>query len=127
MEPGGFTNLRVYRSEVDTWKPRPWWYRVTDEGMALPLASIAGVALGLYGATRRRPGMWWLVSGAFVGCAAASLGIGQWRRDAGAGSEPVPADVVTQESEDSFPASDAPSSNATTATAQPLRSDVGTD
>ena len=89
------------------------------------LTSMAAVALVLYGATRRRSdaGIWWLVSGAVVGCAAASLGTGLWRRDTRFGSEPSLADVVTQESVDSFPASDAPSSNATTAAAQPLRSD----
>ena len=123
MESDYFTNLRQHRSDVDAWKPRGWWQRVAEDRTALSLTSIAGIALALYGVTRRRsdPGMWWLVSGAVVGCAAASLGTGLWPRDTRFGSEPSPADVVTQESVDSFPASDAPSSNATTAAAQPLR------
>ena len=125
MASDHFTNLRQHRSDVDAWEPRGWWQRVADDQKALSLTSIAAVALVLYGATRRRSdaGMWWLVSGAVVGCAAASLGAGLWPRDTRFGSEPSPADVVTQESVDSFPASDAPSSNATTAAAQPLRSD----
>ena len=129
MESDHFTNLKQHRSDVDAWEPRAWWHRFAD-GQAVSLTSIAAVAVVLYGVTRRRsaPGMWWLVSGAVVGCAAASLGAGSWLRDTrfGSGSEP-PADAVTQESVDSFPASDAPSSNATTAAAQPLRRDFVTD
>jgi len=129
MASDHFTNLRQHRSDVDAWEPRGWWQRVADDQKALSLTSIAAVALVLYGATRRRTdaGMWCLVSGAVVGCAAASFGTGLWPRDTRFGSEPSPSDVVTQESVDSFPASDAPSSNATTATAQPLRSDFRTD
>ena len=124
-----FTNLEQHRSDVDAWKPRGWWSRFADDRTALSLTATAGVALMLYGVTRRRsdPGMWLLVSGAMLGCAAASLGTGQWLRDIRFGSDPSPADVVTQESVDSFPASDAPSSNATTATARPLRRDFRTD
>jgi hypothetical protein len=127
MESDDFTNLRQHRSEVDAWKPRAWWYRLADDRAALSLTSVA--ALMLYGLTRRRsdPSMWWLVSGAIVGCAAASFGTGQWLRETRFGSRRSAADVVTQESVDSFPASDAPSSNATTATAQPLHSDFLTD
>jgi hypothetical protein len=125
MESDNFTNLRQHRSEVDGWKPRSQWNRLAEDPLALSVASIAGAAMVFYGATRRRsaPSMWWLVSGAVVGCAAASLGTGQWLRNARFGAEPSSPDLVTQESVDSFPASDAPSSNATTATAQPLRSE----
>jgi hypothetical protein len=122
-----FTNLRQHRSDVDAWEPRGWWHRVADDRTAQSLTSIAAGALVLYGVTRRRsdPRMWWLVSGAVVGCVAASLGGTRlWPRDTRFGSKSSPADLVTQESLDSFPASDAPSSNVTTAAAQPLRSDV---
>jgi hypothetical protein len=128
VESDHFTNLQQHRSDVDAWEPRAWWQRVTDDHTALSLTVIAAAAVVLYGVTRRRSdsSMWGigLVSGAVVGCAAASLGAGSWLRDTrfGFGSEP-PADAVTQESVDSFPASDAPSSNATTAAAQPLRRD----
>ena len=93
MASDHFTNLRQHRSDVDAWEPRGWWQRVADDQKALSLTSIAAVALVLYGATRRRSdaGMWWLVSGAVVGCAAASLGAGLWPRDTRFGSEPSPA------------------------------------
>jgi|SoiMethySBSTD1v2_1073268.scaffolds.fasta_scaffold00092_17 hypothetical protein len=123
MESHDFTNLRQHRSEVDAWTRRWSGYRAADERIVLSAATVASIALVLYGARRRRSdsGMWWLVSGAAVGCAAVSLGIGQWLRNSRFGTESSSADVVTQESVDSFPASDAPSSNATTATAQPFR------
>ena len=128
MESDHFTNLRQHRSDVDAWTPRGRWSRVTDDPMVLSLASIAGAALLLYGAARRRPnpGTWWLVGGAVVGCAAVSLRNGPWLQNARGwlqntrfGSQTSLADVVTKESVDSFPASDAPSSNATTASVQP--------
>jgi hypothetical protein len=128
MESDHFTNLRQHRSDADAWRPRGRRYRRSDVRTAMSLGSIAGAALVLYGARRRSgSGMWWLLSGVVVGCAAASLGASQWLRETRFGSDPSSADRVTQESVDSFPASDAPSSNATTATAQPLRSDFRTD
>ena len=134
MESDHFTNLTQHRSDVDAWASRGRWYRVADDQIVLSLASIAGVALLLYGATRRRsnPGVWWLVGGAVVGCAAVSLRSGQWLQSTRGwlqntrfGSRAALADVVTEESVDSFPASDAPSSNATTASVQPLPSHFG--
>jgi hypothetical protein len=87
---------------------------------SLSLIPIAGAALLFYEATRHRAArnFWWLISGAAVGCAVASIGAAQWRRDLRSATETSATDIVTQESEDSFPASDAPSSNATTATTQ---------
>jgi hypothetical protein len=120
MQSDDFTNLKVQRSDVDVWQSRrPSW----DHRIGLSLATIAGAALAFYGIRRRRsaPKMRWLVGGAVLGCAAASLRTAQWR-----GAEPS-ADETMQESVDSFPASDAPSSTATTATAQPLRSDLRLD
>jgi hypothetical protein len=124
MESEHLTNLKQHRSDADAWKRRGW-HRVIDGRTALSLASIAGAALVLIGATQRRSdrrlgrrsghSTWWLVSGVAVGCAAAGLGTRQWLRHR-SGSELSSADVVTQQSVDSFPASDPPSSNATTAT-----------
>jgi hypothetical protein len=110
MESVPYTNLTQQRSDADAWAPRGFWSRLGGDRMALSLASIAGLAVGLYGATRRRgdPGMWWLI-GTAIGCAAVALATRSR-------SERPLADLVTQESVDSFPASDAPSSNATTAT-----------
>jgi hypothetical protein len=105
-----FTNLTQHRSDADAWKARGLWSRIADDRIAVPLASIMGLALGMY-ATRRRldPGMWWIIGGTVAGCVATTLAT-RLR------SEPPRTDLVTQESVDSFPASDAPSSNATTAT-----------
>lgn len=121
MEPNDFTNLRQHRSEVDAWTPRESYPSV---GARTAVATIVGAALVIYGATRGRsnPGIWWLISGAVVGCAAARFGERQWRQNSHFGSEP--ADLVTQESLDSFPASDAPSSNATTTAPQPPHDDL---
>jgi hypothetical protein len=120
MESNDFTNLRQHRSDTDAWKPREW-YRAIDERTAL--AAIAGLALVLHGINRHRSNsrMWSLISGAVVGCVAARIGNEHRRRNTRVGSES--ADIVTRESEDSFPASDAPSSNATTAAPQPLPRD----
>jgi hypothetical protein len=124
MESDTYTNLRQHRSEVDAWRPRGWWDRVADDPVAMSLIPAATLTLLLYGTTRRwaNPSAWLLVSGAIFGCAVASVSTLRWRRAARTGAHESPTDVVTQESVDSFPASDAPSSNATTATARPPRS-----
>jgi hypothetical protein len=121
MESETYTNLRQHRSEVDAWRPRGWWAQVADDPVAMSLIPAAALTLLLYGTTRRwtNPSAWLLVSGAIFGCAIASVGSTRWRRAARTGDQRSPMDVVTQESVDSFPASDAPSSNATTATARP--------
>ena len=125
MESDQFTNLTQHRSEVDAWQPKGWWGGRVDDRATLSLVSMVGASLLIYGATRRRAdsSRWWIVSGAsLLGYAAASLGTWQWLRGVRSSAEQSPADVVALESLDSFPASDAPSSNATTATPQPLRS-----
>lgn len=96
-----------------------------EERLGQWLVSMAGSALlayGTYCATRRSwRGVWLIASGvsligyAAVGFMKANKGRA-WRHD----SQHAPADVVTLESLDSFPASDAPSSNATTTTPRPL-------
>ena len=123
MESDFSINLVSYRSDVDAWSRRS---RMMEERVGQWLVSMAGSALLVYGtywATRRSwRGAWWIASGVgLIGYAAAEFmkadnGRG-WRRD----SENAPADLVTQESLDSFPASDAPSSNATTTMPRPLR------
>jgi hypothetical protein len=122
MESEEFLNLSVRRSEAHVWKPRGWRQRYLDDGTVLRLVSIAGAGLLLYGAYAARrqttSSLWWVVCGAsLLGCAAAGRhSLGRLRSDQGL-ADP---DVVTQESLDSFPASDAPSSNATTATPRSL-------
>ena len=124
MESEQFANLRLQRSKVDVWGPQRWWKRVADDPIALSLIPAAGAALLLYESTRRRsePSFWWFVGGAIAGCVAAvSLGMGQRRRHRSP-ADTESSDSAMRESIDSFPASDAPSSTATTATAQPLHS-----
>ena len=127
MAPDTFSNLTQHRSEVDGWQPKGWWDSHADEEMTLSLASMVGASLLLYGVTRRRSdsSLLWILGGAsLLGFAATGLGAWPWLRGR-SGAEHSPADVVTQESLDSFPASDAPSSNATTASPQPMRSGDG--
>lgn len=122
MESDFSINLMTYRSDVDAWARRS---RMTEERVGQWLLSVAGSALlayGTYWATRRSwRSAWSLASGVgLIGYAAAEFmkannGRG-WRQK----SEHGPADVVTLESVDSFPASDAPSSNATTTVPRPL-------
>jgi hypothetical protein len=90
---------------------------------AVSIAGASLLAYGTYCATRRSwRGLWWMVSGVgLIGCAAAGLTKphvrgARWARSV----ERSPVDVVMQESLDSFPASDAPSSNATTTTPRPI-------
>jgi len=116
MESEQFLNLTVRRSDADTFEPRGWRQPSLDDGTVMRLISMAGAGLFLYAAysARRRTTskVWPLVCGAgLLACAAAAS-----RYSLGSRSGEDLSDVVTQESLDSFPASDAPSSNATTAT-----------
>jgi hypothetical protein len=125
MQSDNFLNLTTHRSEVDVWSQRRWRGSGVDDRLAVLLGSVAGLSLLAYGAycETRRPGrgLWWIVSGAGVlGCAAACVGQRQRLTSRRARGQESPADVVTRESLDSFPASDAPSSNATTTSPQPL-------
>src|SRR5262245_62677560 len=121
MESDFSINLITYRSEVDAWTRRS---RVMEERVGQWLVSMAGSALlahGAYMATRRSwRGAWWIAGGVgLIGYAAAGFMKANnsrgWRGD----SQHTPEDVVTLESLDSFPASDAPSSNATTTMPRP--------
>lgn len=122
MDNNNYSNLRLERSDVDAWRPRR--SRNVDQHAAMSLVAMAGVSLLLCGVTRPpAASRWWIASGAgLLGCAAAGLGVGQWfaaRRM----RDQESADVVTLESMGSFPASDPPSSNASTARSQPLPQD----
>ena len=133
-----FNNLKSHRSEVDAFKRgrqlghsangrMALWLHSANGRMALWLTSMAGVSLLAYGtrvaARQSRSSRWSIASGAtLLGYAVASLSKRAWRRPAHSGGEASTADVVGLESMDSFPASDAPSSNASTAAPQPLRS-----
>jgi hypothetical protein len=118
MDNNNYSNLRLERSDVDAWRPRR--SRTVDQHAAMSLVAMAGVSLLLCGVTRPpAASRWWIAGGAgLLGCAAAGLGIGQWFAARRLREEA--ADVVTLESMGSFPASDPPSSNASTARSQPL-------
>ena len=124
METDNSVNLMTHRSEVSVWERRTRQSSIEDR-LGAWLAPIAGaglVAYGTYSATRNsRRGLWWVATGAsLLVWAAAGPGALQALRARWAESFDQDLDVVTQESLDSFPASDAPSSNATTTTPQPL-------
>ena len=119
-----FTNLKVQRSDANAWDRRGWRNRNLDDTGPW-LVSIAGAGLLLFAAysARRRAasGVWWGATGAsLLSCAAARFRTGHWPKIGRRDSDPFGADVVTVESVDSFPASDAPSSNATTASPRPM-------
>ena len=117
MESADFTNLKIQRSEVDAWERGGRRGHSANGRIALWLTSMAGVSLLAYGARfaarRSRSSRWSIASGAtLLGYAAADLGKRYWPRPARSVQEPSTVDVVGVESMDSFPASDAPSSNA---------------
>jgi hypothetical protein len=125
MKSDQFMNLKVQRSDANAWETSRWRDNSLDKKLAVSLA-LAGASLLVYGAfsPRRAPksNLWWQVSGAGLLSLVAAR---RWRQRTTIGSrryDSAPSDVVTLESVDSFPASDAPSSNATTVSPQPLRS-----
>ena len=128
MERDNAPNLATHRAAASVWERRGWQGRTIEEQVGPWLVSLAGAGLLAYGATRRSwRGVWWMVSGVgLIGCAAAGLANpheakARWERSV----RQPPADPVTLESMDSFPASDAPSSNATTVSPSPLPSREG--
>jgi hypothetical protein len=109
-------NLVSHRAPTSVWDKRGWRGPTIEERAGPWLISLAGAALITYGARRRSwRGAWWiasgigLIAGAVAGLSNphhARIALRQWlHRDA--------SDTVTTESMDSFPASDAPSSNMT--------------
>jgi hypothetical protein len=126
MESDNSVNLIIHRSDVDVWQRRARRSSTIEEWLGPWVVRIAGASLlayGTYRATRRsRRGGWWMVSGvSLLVCGAAGLVNphrlrARWTRS----FEQAPVDLVMQESLDSFPASDAPSSNATTTNPRPL-------
>jgi hypothetical protein len=112
-------NLISHRTAHSVWDKRGWRGSTVEERLAPWLVSLGGAGLFAFGASRRSwRGVPYMAAGAaLIGCVAAGLcdprEIGhQVRHRMRQASEP---DQVTIEAMDSFPASDAPSSNATTA------------
>lgn len=114
METDNARNLACHRSARSVWEKRGWSGVAIEERVGPWFISLAGAGLLIAGARERSwRGVRWMVAGAtMIGCAAAGLcnprhASVRWRQIA----EPL-ADRVTTELMDSFPASDAPSSNA---------------
>ena len=125
MERDEAPNLTAHRAAASVWERRGWQGRTVEERVGPWLVSLAGASLFAYGATRRSwRGAWWMISGVgLIGAAAVGLANPHEAGARWAGLRNVwqpRADTVTQESMDSFPASDAPSSNATTVSPSPL-------
>jgi hypothetical protein len=115
MGSDNISNLSSHRGPQSVWDRRGWQGVTTEERVAPWLVALVGAAIFGYGARRRS---WrrlaFMAGGAgLIGCAAAGLcnprdASVRWRRFA----PKTAVDRVTRESMDSFPASDAPSSNA---------------
>jgi len=110
------SNLVPHRAPESVWNKRGWQGPTIEERLGPWLISLGGAGLFTFGASRRsRRGMAFMAAGlslvAFVAagmCSPARIAA-RWRQMADRRDE---ADLVTTESMDSFPASDAPSSNA---------------
>jgi hypothetical protein len=111
-------NLVSHRASTSVWDKRGWHGPTIEEQIGPWVLSLAGAALVVYGVGRRSwRGAWWIASGiGLITGAAAGLATPHrarmllrhhLQRDS--------ADPTTTESMDSFPASDAPSSNMTVA------------
>ena len=110
-------NLLSYRSSQSVWDRRGWHGATIEERLRPWVVSISGVGLVAFGASRpSRLRPFYLGAGAaLLACAVAGRRIrtmhGELRRRLRLVAD---SDQVTIETMDSFPASDAPSSNATT-------------
>ncbi len=110
-------NLLSHRTSQSVWDKRGWSGPTIEERLMPWALSVGGAALVVAGASRRSwYGAPFVVTGAvLIGCVAAGLcnprELGVRLRHAI--REAHDADQITIEAMDSFPASDAPSSNAT--------------
>ena len=119
MSSSEYSNLTPHRSSESVWDKRGWQGRTVEERLAPWLVSLGGAGLFAFGASRRSwRGVPFMGAGlSLVVCAASGIctqsQAARWWQVVFGRSEP---DQVTTESMDSFPASDAPSSNATIGT-----------
>ena len=116
MRTDDITNYSTsHRGPQSVWDRRGWSGVTVEERLGPSLVFLAGAGMLVYGATRRSwGGVLYMMSGmGLIGSVAAGLcdprsAPVRWRHLRGIETGPV--DI---ESMDSFPASDAPSSNAT--------------
>jgi hypothetical protein len=110
------SNLMSHRAATSVWDKRGWREPTIEERLVPWLITLGSAGVVALGASRRWRGASYLAAGAaLIGCVAAvwpphevKFRLLRWRQHA------TEADPVTIEAMDSFPASDAPSSNATT-------------
>lgn len=114
MDADNARNLTCHRAAQSVWDRRGWSGVTIEERVGPWVVSLAGATLLISGARRRSwRGVRLMLAGAgLLGCAAAGLcnprhAAVRWRYL----TRPS-TDRITTESMDSFPASDAPSSNA---------------
>jgi hypothetical protein len=114
------SNLTPIRAPQSVWDKRGWRGSTIEERLAPWLVSLGGAGLFAFGASRRswRGVPFMAAGGSLVVWATADVcnlrGAGvRWQQALRRRAEP---DQVTTESMDSFPASDAPSTNATSIT-----------
>ena len=112
-------NLDAHRISQRVWDKRGWQGLTTEEQLAPWLVSLGGAGMLAFGASRRswRGAPFMLIGAGLMALAATGAcsprsTTGAWRRWLPRAES---ADLVGTESMDSFPASDAPSSNATAA------------
>ena|SRR5438477_895536 len=116
MESKRALNLISHRSAQSIWDKRGWQGETIEERLGPWFVSAAGTGLLAYGATRRSwRGAWLMMGGvALIACAAAGLCNPRYAGGRLRHLRQSRVDRVTMESMHSFPASDAPSSNAVT-------------
>ena len=114
MDTDNARNLMCHRSAGSVWDKRGWSGVAIEERLGPWFISLAGASLLIAGARQRswRGARWMLGGATLLSCAAAGLcnprhATVRWRHLTRSST-----DRITTESMDSFPASDAPSSNA---------------
>jgi uncharacterized membrane protein len=116
MTTNDASTLISHRAPTSVWDKRGWNGPTIEDRVGPWLVSLAGAALVVYGARRRSwRGIWSMASGiSLIAGAVAGLSNPQQARMSLRHHFPRDAsDRITIESMDSFPASDAPSSNNT--------------
>jgi len=119
-------NVLSHRAATSVWDKWGWRGPTVEQRLALWLVSLGGAGLFAFGASRRWRGAPYMAAGAaLIGYVVGRMWHpGEVRFRLGWTSRATEPDAVTIEALDSFPASDAPSSNATIAGSRPIGDQV---